>query len=93
MTNTAIQTAFDTWKKDYDLEAEPNYSIAQEADCLAAFKAGLIAAPGVTMKVYAWAVTGLGTPFYGEFAQYDAEAEARRVGGDAKAFPLYIPIL
>ena len=38
---------------------------------------------------YAWAVTALRTPFYGQFAEQDARSEARRVGGDAEAFPLY----
>lgn len=39
--------------------------------------------------VYAWAVSGVGTPFYGEFAEADARAEAKRVGGRSKAFRLY----
>lgn len=46
-------------------------------------------APVQQSAPYAWAVTALRTPFYGEFAEQDARSEARRVGGDAEAFPLY----
>ncbi|MFS2049752.1 hypothetical protein ACEN9J_02770 [Variovorax sp. Varisp41] len=38
---------------------------------------------------YAWAVSGIGTPFYGDFAEQDAHSVARHVGGNAYAFPLY----
>ena len=41
------------------------------------------------MSVYGWAVTGLAEPFFGEFAEHDARAEAKRVGGTAVAFPLF----
>ena len=41
------------------------------------------------MSVYGWAVTGLAEPFFGEFAEHDARAEAKRVGGTAEAFPLF----
>ncbi|WP_146193383.1 hypothetical protein [Corticimicrobacter populi] len=38
---------------------------------------------------YCWAVSGLWTVFFGEHAECDARAEARRIGGTAEAFPLY----
>lgn len=40
-------------------------------------------------SAYAWAVSGLPTPFYGPHAESDARAEARRCGGTAEAFPLF----
>jgi hypothetical protein len=41
-------------------------------------------------KPYAWAVSVLYRMFFGEFAQDDAMDEARRCGGTARAFPLYL---
>ncbi len=39
---------------------------------------------------YAWAVSGLGGGmFFGEYAECDAKATAKRCGGTAEAFPLY----
>ena len=38
---------------------------------------------------YAWAVTGLLMPYYGDDAEHDAKFEAKRIGGTARAFPLY----
>jgi hypothetical protein len=43
-----------------------------------------------TATPYAWAVTGVNRMYRGEFAQYDATEEARRCGGTARAFPLYL---
>lgn len=37
----------------------------------------------------AWHVPPMTQMYFGEYAQIDAEAEARRVGGTAKAIPLY----
>lgn len=53
--------------------------IAIQRDALAA------AAPAP----YAWAVSGMARPFYGQYAEQDARAEVRRTGGTAEAFPLY----
>lgn len=39
---------------------------------------------------YGWQVQGLRDTFKGEFAETDAKAEAKRVGGTAYAFPIYI---
>jgi hypothetical protein len=39
---------------------------------------------------YAWAVSGMSRPFFGKDAEADAQAEARRCGGTARAFPLYL---
>lgn len=38
---------------------------------------------------YAWHVPPMSRMYFGEYAQLDAEAEAKRVGGTAKAIPLY----
>jgi hypothetical protein len=40
-------------------------------------------------QAYCWMVAGMSTPFYGEYAEHDAKAEAKRIGGTAKAFPLF----
>ena len=44
---------------------------------------------GPSLVVYAWAVDGLSRMYFGEYAEIDAMAEARRCGGTATAFPLY----
>jgi hypothetical protein len=51
--------------------------------------AAALADSGKPATPYAWAVTGMGRPFFGEFAEADARAEAKRCGGDTRAFPLY----
>lgn len=38
---------------------------------------------------YAWHVPPMTRMYFGEYAQLDAESEAKRVGGTAKAIPLY----
>lgn len=41
-------------------------------------------------KVWGWTVTGTRHVFFGEFAEQDARAEAKRIGGTkTHAFPLY----
>ena len=47
MTHTSTeqeQTEFEAWKEDYALTFEPNYDEHLEADCKAAFLAGMQAA-------------------------------------------------
>ena len=41
------------------------------------------------VEPYAWAVTGLAMPYYGEHAEHHAKLDAKRCGGTARAFPLY----
>lgn len=38
---------------------------------------------------YAWTVTGTAQMFFGDYAQHDAEQEAKHIGGTARAFPLF----
>lgn len=38
---------------------------------------------------YGWKVLGVSRLFMGEFAEYEAKAEAKRIGGTSVAFPLY----
>ena len=38
---------------------------------------------------YGWKVYGVNSLFMGEFAEADAKAEAKRIGGTCIAFPLY----
>lgn len=38
---------------------------------------------------YGWKVYGVNSLFVGEFAEYDARTEAKRIGGTCVAFPLY----
>jgi len=38
---------------------------------------------------FAWAITGSGRLWYGEYAEEDAKREAAHVGGDCQAFPVY----
>ena len=38
----------------------------------------------------AWIVAPSSRPFWGEYARQDAESEARRCGGTAKAEPIYL---
>lgn len=64
----------------------------REDETLEAFVLGYVKrleAAQAQAEPYAWAVSGLGRPFYGEFAEQDARAEARRCGGTSEAFPLY----
>lgn len=39
---------------------------------------------------YAWTVTGTAQMFFGDYAQHDAEQEAKHIGGTARAFPLFL---
>ena len=39
--------------------------------------------------LYGWKVYGVNTLFTGEYAEHDAKAEAKRIGGTCIAFPLY----
>ena len=39
---------------------------------------------------YAWTVTGTAQMFFGDYAQHDAEDVAKRCGGTARAFPLFL---
>ena len=61
-------------------------AVTTERDAL---RADIEAVKAALTSPYAWAVSGLGMPFYGEHAEADARNEARRVGGDARVFPLY----
>ncbi len=62
---------------------------AYTADQMRAYAAEVLAAKAHPKpKPYAWAVTGLSRPFFGEFAEDDARAEARRCGGTSTAFAL-----
>lgn len=45
--------------------------------------------PASSEEPYAWRVPPMSRCYFGEHAKIDAEAEARRVGGTAKAIPLY----
>ena len=38
---------------------------------------------------YAWTVNGTAQMFFGDYAQHDAEQEAKHIGGTARAFPLF----
>ena len=38
---------------------------------------------------YAWTVIGTAQMFFGDYAQPDAEQEAKHIGGTARAFPLF----
>lgn len=48
-----------------------------------------LAAPAPQVEPYGWAVTGCHSLYRGEWAESTAQAEARRCGGTAVAFPLY----
>lgn len=77
------------------LSAAQPAQVAQPDAASEAFRAMADGAPvdaGWSKSVqsaYAWAVSGLPTPFYGPHAESDARAEARRCGGTAEAFPLF----
>ena len=42
-----------------------------------------------TPSPYAWAVTGCSQLFTGEYAEHDAKAWQKHIGGNTEAFPLY----
>ena len=39
---------------------------------------------------HCWSVTGTAQMFFGDYAQHDAEQEAKHIGGTALAFPLFL---
>ena len=41
------------------------------------------------MTLYGWMIEGASSVLRGEFAELDAKAEAKRVGGTCKAFAVY----
>ena len=45
--------------------------------------------PSQQQEPYGWKVYGVSTLFTGKFAEDDAKAEAKRIGGTCIAFPLY----
>ena len=45
--------------------------------------------PSQQQEPYGWKVYGVNTLFTGKFAEDDAKAEAKRIGGTCIAFPLY----
>lgn len=72
------------------IDAAVRWLTPEQQHVLMHVEGSVIGAPaGVVGEPYCWAVTGIGRPFYGEYAEQDSRDEARRVGGTAKAFPLY----
>ena len=41
------------------------------------------------MMLYGWMIEGASSVLRGEFAELDAKAEAKRIGGTCKAFAVY----
>jgi hypothetical protein len=82
----ARSTAWEKWDGEGDQRLW--YARVIEAARDAQWEAAL-ADSGKPATPYAWAVTGMGRLFFGAFAAFDAKDEAKRCGGDTRAFPLY----
>lgn len=56
---------------------------------ITAIREALTEQPAQQEKPYGWKVYGVNSLLVGEFAEVDAKAEAKRIGGTCIAFPLY----
>ena len=56
---------------------------------MSAIRAALAEQPAQQQEPYGWKVYGVSTLFTGKFAEDDAKAEAKLIGGTCIAFPLY----
>ena len=67
MTHTSTEqerAEFEAWKEDYALTFEPNYDEHLEADCKAAFLAGMQAARRLQVVPQGWKMVPVGWQFY-----------------------------
>ena len=70
------------WHDGIKLDASDIVLLSDAAEALAE-------QPPQQQEPHGWKVHGVNSLFMGEFAEADAKAEAKRIGGNCIAFPLY----
>jgi hypothetical protein len=91
MSRAAMKMALDALEPASIAQLADGTYMDKDCKCSAAITAlrAALAASDTPAKPYAWAVTGLRSMYFGEFAEVDAKREAKHCGGTARAFPLY----
>ena len=82
---------FEQWKEEYGLVHEPNYSVATEADCLAAWKAGQKAI--LANATFASSTRSREMKQKTKPSEVDVVRVCKKIGVAIKGEPLYVIIV
>ena len=93
MTHTSTEqerAEFEAWKEDYALTFEPNYDEHLEADCKAAFLAGMQAARRLHVVPQGWKMVPVGWQFYedGKWWNGDDRIKDHRKNTEEARYPI-----
>ncbi len=84
--------AMSMWQKHYKQES-PNFEALNDLPGVISQIDNMVC--GLTrnssMRPVGWAITGCSRIYFGEFAEVDAKAEAKRCGGTCSAYQLFTP--